>query len=163
MSARFYRNLFYKTLFFFIVWLVLSESFDWFHMGLGVISAFGVAWLNTEREQTRSLIPPMSIIWYVPWLVVQVVKSGVHLSKLILSPSLPISPKIIRYRTELRKDAGIVLLANSITLTPGTITLEVNGQELVVHAIDSASASDLMDQQIEQRIAGMVRNVEKGP
>ena len=161
MRSRFYRNLFYKTLFFFIVWLVLSENFDRFHMGLGLISAFSVAWLNTDRAPTRSPIPPLSIIWYVPWLIVQVVKSGVHLSKIILDPALPIEPKLFRYRTELRESAGIVLLANSITLTPGTITLEVNEQELVIHAIDKHAAKDIINQQFEKRIAGMIRKQER--
>lgn len=160
MKSRYYRNLFYKTLFFFVVWLVLSEAFDQFHMGLGIVSAFAVAWLNTDRTPARLPIPPLKVVWYLPWLVIQVVKSGVHLSMLILHPSLPIAPKFFRYRTELEEESGIVLLANSITLTPGTITLEVNGQELVVHAIDDIAATDILNQCFEKKIAGMVRKQE---
>lgn len=160
MKSRYYRNLFYRTLFFFIVWLVLSEAFDRFHMGLGVLSAFGIAWLNTDRTARRLAIPPMKIVWYLPWLVVQVVKSGIHLSVLVLSPSLPIAPKFFRYRTELHEESGVVLLANSITLTPGTITVEVKEQELVVHAIDDIAATDILNHRFEKKIAGMIRKQE---
>ena len=161
MTSRFYRNLFYRTLFFFIVWLVLSEAFDQFHMGLGILSAFGIAWLNTDRTAKRLAIPPIKVVWYLPWLVVQVVKSGIHLSSLILSPSLPIAPKFFSYRSEMREESGIVLLANSITLTPGTITVEANEQELVVHAIDDESATDILNHRFEKKIAGMIRKQER--
>ena len=156
MKSRFYRNLIYKTLFFFLVWLLLSESFDRFHMGLGLLSAFGVAWLNTDRHPTRAAIPPLRVMRYIPWLMLQVIQSGIHLSYLILHPSLPIEPKLFRYKTKLMEDAGIVLLANSITLTPGTITLEINGQELVIHAIDETAVSDITNDQFEHRIASML-------
>lgn len=155
--SRFYRNLFYKTLFFFIVWLVLSESFDRFHMGLGLGSAFAVAWLNTDRSPVRSSIRPIRLFGYVPWLVIQVVKSGVHLSKLILDPKLPISPQMVTVKTDLEAEGAIVLLANSITLTPGTITVEVNGRELLVHAIDDAAAEEVTGQQFDRQIGDMVR------
>ena len=60
---------------------------------------------------------------------------------------------MIRYRTKLREEAGIVLLGNSITLTPGTITVEVESQEFVVHAIDDRSAHDITSLQFEKQIA----------
>ena len=157
MKSRYYRNLFYKTLFFFAVWLVLSEAFDRFHMALGIASALAIAWLNTDRTATRLSISPIKVVWYLPWLIVQVVKSGVHLSALILHPSLPIAPKFFRYRTDLNDEGAIVLLANSITLTPGTITLEVNDHELVVHAIDDIAATDILNHRFDEKIAGMVR------
>lgn len=160
MRSRFFRNLLYKTLFFFLVWLLLSESFDQFHMGLGVLSALGVAWLNTDRFPTRAAIPPLRVVRYVPWLIVQVIRSGIHLSYLVLHPALPIQPKLFRYPTNLKEDAGIVLLANSISLTPGTITLEVINHELVIHAIDEIAVNDVMNHQFEHRIASMLTERE---
>ncbi len=149
-----------KTLGFFLTWLLLSESFDLIHMGLGLLVSFGVAWFNTDRSASRFAIPPLRIVWYFPWLVGRILRSGFHLSYLILHPALPIDPKLIHHRTKLREGAGIVLLGNSITLTPGTITVEVNAQELVVHAMDDESADDVTSLRIEQQIAGMFR--EKG-
>ena len=160
MKSNFYHTLILKTLSLCLIWLLLTASFDLFHMGLGFLAAFGVAWLNTDRATSRSAIPRLRIVWYFPWLVGRILQSGFHLSAVILHPALPIDPKLIRYRTELREEAGIVLLGNSITLTPGTITAEVNSQELVVHAMDDQSADDVSSQRLEQKIAGLF--AEKG-
>ena len=153
MKSSFYQTLFLKTLVFFLIWLLLSASFNLFPVGLGIVVAFGVAWFNTDRSTSRSAIPRLRIVWYFLWLVGRILQSGFHLSVLILHPALPIDPKLIRYRTKLREEAGIVLLGNSITLTPGTITVEVNSQDLVVHAMDDKSAHDVTSLHMDQRIA----------
>ncbi len=155
MKSSFYHILFLKTLVFFLIWLLISASFNQFHVGLGLFAAFGVAWFNTDRSTSHSPVPRLRIVWYFPWLVGRILQSGFHLSVLILHPALPIDPKLIRYRTKLREEAGIVLLGNSITLTPGTITVEVNSQDLVVHAIDDKSAHDVTSLHMDQRIAGL--------
>jgi multicomponent Na+:H+ antiporter subunit E len=155
MKSSFYQTLIVKTLGLFLIWLLLSESFDLFHMGLGLLAAFGVAWFNTDRTTSRFTIPQLRILWYFPWLVGRILQSGFHLSVLILHPALPIDPKLIRYRAKLRGEAGLVLLGNSITLTPGTITVEINSQDLVVHAMDDKSADDVTSQRLEQQIAGL--------
>lgn len=153
MKTSFYYRLILKTSVFFLIWLLLSASFGLFHMGLGLFAAFGVAWFNTDRSTTHSAIPRWRIVWYFPWLVGRILQSGIHLSVLILHPALPIDPKVIFYRTNLREGAGIVLLGNSITLTPGTITTEVNSQDLVVHTMDDKSAEELTSGRLEQQIA----------
>ena len=160
MKSSFYQTLFLKTMGFFLIWLLLSASFDLFHVGLGLVAAFGVAWFNTDRSASRFTILRLRIVWYFLWLVGRILQSGFHLSVLILHPALPIDPKLIRYRTKLREEAGIVLLGNSITLTPGTITAEINSQELLVHAMDDKSADDVTSQRLEQKIAGLF--AEKG-
>ena len=155
MKPNFYSTLTLKTCAFFVIWLLLSESFDGLHMGMGILVAFGVAWLNTERSSTRSLIRGWRMFWYFPWLGVRMLQSGLHLSVLILHPALPIDPKMIRHQTKLQDDGSIVLLGNSITLTPGTITVEVESQDLIVHAMDDNSADDVTSRRIEQRIDGL--------
>ncbi len=155
MISSFYHALILKTLSLLIIWLLLSASLDLVHMGLGLLVALGVAWFNTDRSTSRFAIPRLRIIWYFLWLVGRILQSGFHLSVLILHPALPIDPKLIRYRTKLREEAGIVLLGNSITLTPGTITVELNSQDLVVHAMDDKSAHDITSLRLEQQIAGL--------
>ena len=155
MKSSFYYILILKTLSLFLIWLLLSESFKPFHLGLGLVVAFGVSWLNTDRSTSRSAIPRLRIVWYFLWLVGRILQSGFHLSVLILHPALPIDPKLIRYRTKLREEAGIVLLGNSITLTPGTITVEVNSQDFVIHAMDDTSGHDVTSRRLEQQIAGL--------
>ena len=154
MKPGIFQTLSYKTLAFFALWLLLSQSYNAFHMVLGLFVSFGVALLNTERGKSRlENVRWLRVLAYVPWLLSRVLQSGIHLSYLILHPRLPIDPKLIRYHTGLKEQAGIVLLGNSITLTPGTITAEVNSNELVVHAMDDDSADDLTSLRMEQKIA----------
>lgn len=156
MNIGIFRKLSYKTLVFFALWLLLSQSYHGFHMALGLLVSFGVALLNTERGKPRlENVRWLRMLAYVPWLLWRILQSGIHLSYLILHPRLPIDPKLIHYHTDLKEVAGIVLLGNSITLTPGTITAEVNSKELVAHAMDDDSAEDLTSLRMEQKIAGV--------
>ena len=161
MMPRSYKALFLKTAAFFIIWLILSGRYNPYHMGLGLVVSFGVAWLNSGHAVSpfRNL-PLLKILWYFPWLFGRIVQSSLHLTALILHPALPIDPKLIHYRTKLQGQTAIVLLGNSITLTPGTITAEVNAQELIVHAIDDASGHDLTSQRLEQKIAKVFQQHE---
>ncbi|MCA9478837.1 MAG: Na+/H+ antiporter subunit E, partial [Nitrospira sp.] len=110
----------------FAVWLVLSGRYDLPHVMIGGIVACGVAWLNT-RLQCSSVhhFSLGRLLIYAPWLLGRIVASSLHITKVILSPSLPIAPKMIHYQMHLKPELAIVLLGNSITLTPGTITVEV--------------------------------------
>ena len=160
MKSSYYSILAVKTLGLLLVWLLLSASLDLFHIGLGLLVAGGVAWLNTERPVSRVPVVRVRIVWYFFWLVGRILQSGFHMAYLILHPALPINPSLIRYRTDLQEDSGIVLLANSITVTPGTITVEVNSQELVVHAMDDKSAQDVTSHRLQRQVAGLF--TEKG-
>jgi len=82
------------------------------------------------------------------------------LSKLILHPALPIDPQLISVESELNHHAAVVLLGNSITLTPGTITAEVDRNKLIVHALDKALSEDVTSKKIELKIAEIFRDQE---
>ena len=155
MNSNYYYTLTLRTVTYFLIWLLLSESFLGLHMGMGVVAAFAVAWLNTERLSPRASIRGWRMFWYFPWLLARIFQSGFHLSMLILHPALPIDPKMIYHKTELDDDGSIVLLGNSITLTPGTITVEVESQDLVVHAMDDSSGSDVTSRRMDRRIDGL--------
>jgi multicomponent Na+:H+ antiporter subunit E len=138
---------------------MLSASFDWIHLGLGLILSFTVAWINSGHSP---FVPNFrlwgNILLYLPWLFFKIVQSSLHLSKLILHPALPINPRLIRVETKLRHDAAVVLLGNSITLTPGTITAEVDHHSLIVHAMDEISAEEVTSGRLESKIAEVFRN-----
>ncbi|NKB81849.1 MAG: ABC transporter permease [Nitrospirales bacterium] len=151
-----------KTTALFILWVMLSGRFDLFHLGLGVSLSFLVAWINSGH----SPFVPRFQIWgkillYFPWLFTRIVQSSLHLTKLILHPRLPIQPRLIRYESTLQEPPAVVLLGNSITLTPGTITAEVNGQLLLVHAMDEVSGQDVTSRRLESKIADIFG--EKAP
>lgn len=151
MSAR---TLTLKTIALFGLWVLLSGKFDVFHLSVGFLGAAAIAWFNTDfRHLDEPPIPLVRLVLYVPWLFWQIVKSSLHVTKVILHPQLPINPKLIRYPTKLGNNHAVVLLGNSITLTPGTVTTEVSSNELVVHALDESSSDDLTAGVLENKIA----------
>jgi len=142
-----------RALMLFVVWIVLSGSHNVVHLLGGALLAFLVSWINRSPQQTGIRVRPWTRVpGYGLWLFGRILRSGVHLSRLILAPSLPIAPKLIRYQTELESKNAVVLLGNSITLTPGTITVEIQPGELVVHAIDDVSGRDLGQGILEEKV-----------
>ena len=137
----------------FVLWLVLSGKFDVFHLSMGVVSALCVA-LGTRR---LLLLPPdigppgshpagampLRFLAYVPWLVWEIVVSSVHVAYVVLHPRMPIQPCLLRFDTSFPHVLAKLTLANSITLTPGTVTLDVDGDEFLVHALTGTSARGL--------------------
>ena len=151
--------LFLKSMALFVFWILLSASFDWVHLSLGLFFSFAVAWLNSGHSP---FVPRfrlwLKIFLYLPWLFYEIIRSSIHLSKLILHPALPIDPHLISVESKLRHHAAVVLLGNSITLTPGTITAEVDRNKLIVHAIDKVSGVDILNKQIELKIADIIKD-----
>ena len=142
-------------------WVLLSSSFTWIHLGLGLLCSFAVAWINSGH----SPFVPKFRLWlkfllYLPWLFYKIVESSLHLSKLILHPALPIAPQLITVEPKLSNRAAVVLLGNSITLTPGTITAEVGRNKLVVHTMDKVLREDIANKHIESKIADIFRDQE---
>lgn len=137
----------------FTLWVALSASFHPAHLLAGAVFSAGIAWLNPIGLAGARGVSIPSVLAYAPWLFVRILRSGFHVSRLILHPSLPIAPRLIRHRTDLRSEGAIVTIGNSITLTPGTITVEAQPGELLVHAIDEPSSRDLVDGVLEERVS----------
>ena len=143
----------------FVFWVFLSVSFEWIHLGLGLILSFAVASINSDRSP---FVPKfrlwLRVLLYLPWLFYKVIQSSLHLSKLILHPALPIAPQLISVESNLHHHAAIVLLGNSITLTPGTITAEIDRNNLIVHAMDKVLCEDIASKQMESKIADIFKD-----
>ena len=154
MKSFFPKQFVANTLALFCGWLVLSGKYDNFHLVLGFTASCGVAWLNTGFPHSPfQQFPWGRMVLYGPWLLLRIVESSLHLTKLILNPSLPIKPRLITYRSQLKHRGAIVVLGNSVTLTPGTITVEINDNTFLVHAIDEAAGNDLTTGRMERKIA----------
>ena len=151
--------LFLKAMSLFVLWVLLSASFEWIHLGLGLILSFFVAWINAGHSP---FVPKFGLylrfLLYLPWLFYKIIQSSLHLSKLILHPALPIDPQLISVESKLRHNAAIVLFGNSITLTPGTITAEVDRNNLIVHAMDKALSEDFEGKEMESKIADIFKD-----
>jgi multicomponent Na+:H+ antiporter subunit E len=148
------------TLSLFAFWLLLSASYDAAHVISGAVIAAVVMRLNPAGKVPTRRLSWLAALSYLPWLISRILKSGFHVSRLILSPSLPIEPRFFRHTTGLKSDGELVALGNSITLTPGTITVEVAPGELLVHAIDEASCTDLRDGVLDAKVARMFSSKE---
>jgi multicomponent Na+:H+ antiporter subunit E len=137
-----------------MLWLFLSGRFEPGFLALGLISSVTIAWLHGRQPGSPApTIPFFRFMVYLPWLFFRITWSNFHMVRVILHPRLPIRPKLIRYRTHLRNPAAVTLLANSITLTPGTVTVEVQPADLVVHVLDETFASDLASDRLEKKVA----------
>ena len=148
------RTLILKTIGLFGLWVLLSGKLDAFHLSVGFLGAALIAWVNTgSQDLDEPPLPFARLVLYLPWLFWEIVKSSLNVTKIILDPKLPINPRLIQYSTNLENNPAVVLLGNSITLTPGTITVEVSSKELVVHALDDESTNGLESRSMERKIA----------
>jgi multicomponent Na+:H+ antiporter subunit E len=90
--------------------------------------------------------------YYFGWLLVQIITSGIQVARILLSPSLPIKTSVVKFRVEFPNPHCKMILGNSITLTPGTLTVDIIGDEFIVHSISPVSfesiASDVMPQKV---------------
>ncbi len=128
----------------FVFWLLLSGHYTLFLMTVGLLCALAMLWLAHRMDLMDHEGHPIHIgaaaLWYWPWLLKEIVKSGWSVSLVILDPRLPISPTLVRFRPSQKTDIGLAVHANSITLTPGTLSIEVTRGEFVVHALTRAGA-----------------------
>lgn len=144
----------------FASWIILSGRFDLFHLGLGLVSCLLVAYFSSDLLFPAVNLRRMRTQWprfilYIPWLLLEVFKANLHVLKLVFHPRMLdlIDPRIIKFRSKLKGELALVTFANSITLTPGTITVYVTDYgEFEVHVIDQASAEALPGE-MEARIA----------
>lgn len=139
----------------FVLWLILSGKFDAFHVSIGAASALCVA-LGTRRllllppdigtpgtGTHLANILPWRFLGYIPWLIWQIIVSSLHVAYVVLHPRMPIQPRLLRFHTTFPHVLAQLTLATSITLTPGTVTLDVDNDEFLVHALTDTSAQGL--------------------
>lgn len=140
----------------FCFWLVLSGHYTIITVPAGILSVLGVVALSRrmgvadEEGHPIHLLPRAITYW--PWLALEIAKSAWDVTKIILHPKLPITPTLIRLKASQHSAVGIATYANSITLTPGTITARVSGNEFLVHAITRSGAEDLAKGTMDRRV-----------
>jgi multicomponent Na+:H+ antiporter subunit E len=138
------------------LWLALSGHFDPLLLSLGLLSAATVTLVSHRmgvidaEGQPLELMP--GLLRYAPWLAKEIVRACIDVAWRIVQPSLPIQPTIIRVPANQRTVTGRVSFANSITLTPGTISLDVLEKEIEVHALTAESAADLESGEMGKRV-----------
>jgi multicomponent Na+:H+ antiporter subunit E len=140
-----------------LAWLLWSGHLEPLLLGYGAASCALVLWLSLRMR----LIDPESVphhllggmVLYIPWLLLEIAKANLHVARVILTPSLPIRPRVIRVRATQQSELGNAIFANSITLTPGTVALDVRGGSILVHALTDRAAAGLADGVMDSRVS----------
>jgi len=142
-----------------VFWLLWSGYLEPTILLYGVIScAVALAGALRVGLVDREALPYHMIahsLRYHPWLLAEIVKSNIAVAKIVLDPRLRMRPHIVRTEASQKSDVGRVIFANSITLTPGTITLAVREREVVVHCLADAFADDLQTGEMNRRVCRM--------
>lgn len=147
-----------SVLFLFGFWLVLSGFYTPFLITMGLLTALGVMWLARRMDVVDPEGHPIhlalrALFSYWPWLLREIVKSGWDVTRIILDPRLPVAPSLVRFKPTQKSDVGLATHANSITLTPGTISIEVGRGEFLVHAVSEAGADGIRDGEMDRRVS----------
>jgi multicomponent Na+:H+ antiporter subunit E len=156
----------------FAFWLVLSGMFDAFHTGMGLVCTAVVAALSHRMQlvglgtgvgETRHLASTSlhRQFLYSFWLLREIAMANWQVVKIVLDPKLPIDPVLIRFDSSVTSDLGITILANSITLTPGTITVEVEQGEFLVHALVGGEPAVSGIRAIQERVVAALPSHEQ--
>ena len=144
----------------FSIWLLLSGHYNVFVVSLGIFSAIVVVYITARMDLIDHEGHPIHLTWgaitYLPWLIKEIIKANIDVARRILSPSLNITPTLLRVKVSQTSDLGQVIYANSITLTPGTISVDVANGEILVHALSFEGAESLMEGEMDRRVTKMV-------
>jgi len=136
-------------------WLALSGHYTPLLLSFGVGSTVLVVYLSVRMDVVDPEGVPVEIYgriwWYLPWLLKEIFVANVAVAKVILHPKLPISPRMVVFHGSQKTDLGRALYANSITLTPGTITTGVEGQAFQIHALSAADLETDEEDQMDRR------------
>lgn len=136
-------------------WLALSGHYTPLLLSFGVGSCVLVVYLALRMDVVDKEGVPLQIavrfLLYVPWLMKEVFVANLEVAKVILDPKMPISPRMVVFHGSQKTDLGRVIYANSITLTPGTITTGVEGQEFQIHALSAADLETGEEQAMDLR------------
>ena len=139
-----------------IAWLLWSGHYTPLLVALGVISTYGVLALCVRMDIIdEEGVPTHIFLWlpsYLLWLAKEIILSNLTVIRLILHPETPISPTLFQLRAQAKSELGWVILANSITLTPGTITIRLRDGVLLVHSLTRSGADALLEGNMNRRV-----------
>ncbi len=139
------------------VWLLWSGLFKPLQLGLGffscVITFLLVRRMGYLQNRFFALRYSSRLFTYWAWLVREVIRSSLDVARIIIDPRLPISPRVLEIKTTSDHPIDQVILANSITLTPGTLALDLHDGVIKVHTLTEAGARDLISGEMDRRVA----------
>ena len=157
----------------FAFWLILSGKLELKYLIFGLGSAALVTFITQDllepqegqRKTPSSAVSLFQAGWrlfsYFVWLICEIVQSNLQVAYIVLHPKLPIAPGLLRFRTRLRSRVGHVIMANSITLTPGTITIDLTAGTYLVHALLPQAAGSLLEAKMQSKLEAIFGEPEE--
>lgn len=140
-------------------WLILSGYYEPLILSFGVFSCVLVTYLawRMDREDRFAFVVPLNFRFFsfLAWLIKEIFKANVKVARIILDPRLPISPIMVPFRASQKSELGRMIYANSITLTPGTITTGTEGEILRIHALTWHDVDGREEDEMDERITAM--------
>ena len=145
-----------------ILWLLLSGYFDKpILLAMGAVSVLLVVFIARRMDVVDHEGHPVHLsargLLYWPWLLKEIIKSSINVSSVILHRNMPICPSVFTVRATQKSELGRVIFANSITLTPGTVTIGLDGDLLTVHALTTEAASGWEESEMNKRVTALER------
>lgn len=139
-------------------WCVVVPPEGWVDVAVGLVAAWALALWSARflwPDAGRRVLPlhPLRSVAFAALLLRRILVAATQVLRIVLDPRLPIAPEVLRQRVSFDQDAARVAFANAITVTPGTLTLEVDGDEFVVHALDRSLAQDVLDGSLARDVA----------
>ena len=151
------------------LWLLFSGHYDVFHISAGVLSVGLIMLLNRELFRVRLYsgdihreLKITAAFRYVFWLLKEIFVAAIGVARIVLTPKMPLDPSLLEFHAELPNAGSQTILANSITLTPGTITIDISHGVFLVHAINDSSSIGLVEGVMPARVAHLYRVEESG-
>ena len=142
-------------------WLLWSGLFKPLLLALGLLSCALVLIIAHRMHLFDRRVFALRFMWrlirFWGWLGREVVRSSLQVTRTVLSPRLSISPTVAEFESLCEHRVDRAILGNSITLTPGTLTLSIDGQRFIVHALIENSARDIMDGEMDRKVSALRR------
>lgn len=145
----------------FSLWVALSGHMDIPMLSIGALCSLFVVLVSMRMDHVDHDPHLLKITWrilrYWPWLACKIVQANLDVARHILRPRLTITPTLVHITSHQKTDLGRVAYANSITLSPGTVTMDIRGNEFYVHALSEKVAAELQQGEMDRRVSRLER------
>ena len=142
-----------------ILWVLLSGYFTPLLLGLGAASVALVVYLAHRMDIADHEGHPIHLSWramtYWPWLLVEIIKANYDVARVILAPKMPLGLSLFTVKATQKTELGHTIYANSITLTPGTVTVAVDDDTLTIHALTAGAEAGLLTGEMDRRVTAV--------
>ena len=166
-----FYNLFFLFIGLMVFWVVMSGYLDAVHIGMGVVSAVLIIAFNHRLKRERFFQSELEdlhqlrifkVFLYIFWLAYQIIISGFRVAFVILDPRMPIETYVLKFKTRLPHAQAKMILGNSITLTPGTLTIDIQEDEFTVHSLTPESCGDILNDNMPRHVLELFSDGKPG-